>query len=354
MRLAAPLLVTLLAGAAAAQDASAGRPGGLPDPGLDLGRAAAWLTERLAPSIVEVEALGGLPERHAAPQSEEEAGGGVLVRKGFKQAFGPSTGVVVSADGLIVTSTFALARQPRHVVVTLADGRAFVARPLGRDEARGLALLRIDAEGLTVPEPAEAEAARPGRFAFALGRGLGAAQPTIAQGIVSAQGRLGGLALQTSARVSPVNYGGPLVALDGRVLGLIVPLALHGGMASQDLYDSGIGFAIPWADVLASVPRLAGGETLAPAFLGVVPDPTHRGGGVRVAEVASGSPAAQAKLREGDVIRAVDEHAVDAPWQLVRALARRHAGDGVELTVEWQGEPRTVHLRLGERPAPGP
>lgn len=319
----------------------------------DAARALRWALEQVAPAVVEVEALGGLPPKVELPSSPEEAQSqGVLVARGFKQAYGPTTGLIVRADGLIVTSTHALAREPRHLIVTLADGRAFTARLLGRDETRALALLRIEAEGLPTARPAPPAALRVGRAAISVGLGLGTARPVVAEGLVSAVGRLQGRALQTSALASPVNYGGPLVALDGTVLGVIVPLDLTGGIASVDLYDSGIGFAVPLHDVLAVLPRLERGGVLEPGFLGVVPDPAHHGGGVRVAEVAEGSPAADAALEPGTVVLAVDGARTDAPWQLARALARKFAGEEVELEVRWQTETRAVRITLAPRPQP--
>lgn len=136
-----------LAGPAAAQSPPAppsSAPEGPDEPGraeeLGVGRLARQALEALAPSIVEIEALGGLEEEFRAPGSEEEAKeqGGILTKGGFKQAYGPTTGLVVREDGLILTTRFALSRDPRHLIATLADGRSFVARALGSDEANPL------------------------------------------------------------------------------------------------------------------------------------------------------------------------------------------------------------------------
>jgi len=334
------LAAALVAAAGAAAQEASPR-----DPGRD-DEAVAAMTRRaldaLEPAIVEVEALGGLEEGFEAPESEAEAEqqGGVLVRGGFKQAYGPSTGLILTADGVIATSAFVLNREPRHLFVTLASGETHVARVLGRDEARAVVLLKIDAEGLPVPELVTRAETRVGRYALAMGRGLGLERPTVARGIVSAVDRVGGRAIQSSALISPVNYGGPLASIEGEVFGLIVPLAMRGGMASVDVYDSGIGFAVPAEDLLELLPRLAAGEVLEPGFLGVVPDPASRDG-VRLTGVAPGSPAAGAGIEAGDVILAVDGAETTAAWQLKRALSRKHAGDEVVLelrrgTREWE------------------
>ena len=345
------LLFALLLPAAAQEDER-----GLPEDPRALAALTARALEALAPSIVEVESLGGLPEQFKVPQSEEEAQqqGGILAAGGFKQAYGPTTGLVVREDGLIVTTSFATHRNPRHIIVSLADGRSLVAKVLGRDDARGLVLLRVDAEGLPVPRFAAPEALRVGRWAVAMGRGLGrpwadASPPAVSRGIVSGLHRVGGRALQTSAAVSPVNYGGPLVAIDGSVLGVLVPLALDGGMASVDIYDSGIGFAIPAPDLLRLLPRLERGEHLKPGFLGVDPDRLSKDG-VRVAAVVPGSPAAGAGLAQGDVILSVDGEKTGLFWQLRRLLGSRCAGDALELEVRRGTETRTVEVTLGEAP----
>jgi serine protease Do len=307
--------------------------------------------EGLSPSIVEVEALGGLPEAFKAPENEEEAQaqGGILAKGGFKQAYGPSTGVILSADGVIVTSSFVLNRDPRHLFVTLHSGKSYVARVLGRDDSRGLALLKIEAKDLPVPAFATRKETRVGRHALALGRGLGTAQPAVSRGIVSAVDRIGGKAIQSSAAISPVNYGGPLADVRGAVMGILVPLNVHGGMASIDIYDSGIGFAIPAEDVLGLVERLRGGAHLRPGFLGLVPDPRSVDG-IRVTEVVPDSPADKAGVWQGDVILSVDGQVTHMAWQLRRALTRRYAGDAIKLrlrrgTKEWEAT-----LTLGEPP----
>jgi len=291
--------------------------------------------ETLSPSVVEIEALGGLPEEFKTPENEEEAQaqGGILAKGGFKQAYGPSSGVILTADGVIATSSFVLNRDPH-------GGRSYVARVLGRDDSRGLALLKIDGKDLPVPAFATRQETRVGRWAIALGRGLGTGQPAVSRGIVSAVDRIGGKAIQSSAAISPVNYGGPLADIRGKVLGILVPLDVHGGMASVDFYDSGIGFAIPAEDVLALIERLSGGAHLRPGFLGLSPDPRSVDG-VRVAEVVPDSPADAGGIWQGDVILAVDGEVTNMAWQLRRALTRHYAGDTVKLklrrgTKEWE------------------
>jgi serine protease Do len=304
------------------------------------------------PFIVEIESLGGIPEKFVAPKTDAEKDKGILAKRGFKQAFGPSTGLIVSSDGLIATSTFVLSRKPRFLIVTLSDDRSFLARELGRDDSRALALLKIEAKDLPVARLCTAAEIKVGRFAMAAGRGLGTKRPSVSLGIVSGLGRVGGRAMQSSALISPVNYGGPLVALDGSVLGLLVPLAIRGGMAGVDIYDSGIGFAVPAPDLKTLIARLRSpGVKLEAGWLGIGPDSAPRDTGVRLARVADGSPAKAAGLKEGDVILEVDGEPVSTPWQLKQALAKRFAGETVKLKVAFHEKVRQVEVKLKTAPA---
>ena len=314
-------------------------------------------SERLRPSIVEVEEIGAMPEKVETPAKDDQGSGGsaegVIAKKGFKQAFGPSTGVAVAKD-LVVTSTFAVKREPRHIFVTRHDGKAFVATPLGRDEGRMILLLRVEGADLTPAPVAARDAIKVGRYAISLGRGLGTQEPALSLGIVSAVDRIGGRAIQTSGKVSPANYGGPLATIDGEVMGVLVPLTAFGGMAGVDLYDSGIGFAVPLQDVKELLPRLEKGEKLKPGFLGVAVDQARTEDGVLVEGVQPGSAAEKAGIKAKDVIVEIDGKPVQAYFQLHHALGRGLAGDKVKLVVERNGKKKTLEVTLGEVPEQPP
>src|SRR5690606_20248570 len=110
------------------------------------------------------------------------------------------------------------------------------------------------------------------QWTIALGRTLEPMFPNISVGILSAVNRISGKAIQTDAKTSPVNYGGALVDLDGRCLGIIVPMSPNQNevTAGVDWYDSGIGFAVPLVDILRVFERLKTGETLRPGRLGIL------------------------------------------------------------------------------------
>src|SRR5690606_26761884 len=107
--------------------------------------------------------------------------------------------------------------------------------------------------------------------ALALGKVFDAAVPNASPGILSAKNRIWGKALQTDAKTSPFNYGGPLIDIDGRVLGIVVPMSMTSDdvMTGAEWYDSGIGFAVPFAQVQESVERLRDGEDQYRGVLGV-------------------------------------------------------------------------------------
>ena len=157
-----------------------------------------------------------------------------------------------------------------------------MAKVVANDHTRMLTLLKVDAKDLPVPRPFPKDEVRVGQWSLALGRTLDPNPdhpPSVSAGIVSAPDRIWGKAIQTDAKVSPVNYGGPLVALDGRVFGRAragVHRAGEGETAGVEWYDSGIGFAVPLEDVLAVVPRLKGGKDLRRGLLGITPKDAGR------------------------------------------------------------------------------
>src|ERR1051325_3687084 len=188
----------------------------------DNSRARATMIRRavaaVTPSIVTIETIGGA-------QPVVEMGRMGKMEESFKLAEGPTTGVILSSDGLIVTSSFNFAREPSVITVTLADGRRFVAKLLGRDFIRRTALVKIDASEMRPATWLRRDEIAIGQYAIACGRGFGGTTPHVSLGIVSALERRTGNALQTDAKLSPVNYGGPLIALEGRAPGLVGPIA---------------------------------------------------------------------------------------------------------------------------------
>ncbi|MBA3314335.1 MAG: S1C family serine protease [Planctomycetota bacterium] len=289
----------------------------------------------VAPSLVQIQTFGGL-----------DRVGETLTGSG------PTTGVAVSADGYVITSAFAFAAKPAAAVVKLPDGRQLDAKIVATDYSRMLTLLKIDAEGLPVPETAPSDEAKIGQWTLAVGKAFDAVVPNTSAGVLSARDRIWGKALQTDAKTSPYNYGGLLVDIRGRAMGVIVPLSMTSDevMAGADWYDSGIGFAVPFDQVVASFERLKEGGDQHRGTLGLVTtEPGSMFAKPVIGTVREDSPAAEAGVKVGDVIIAVDGRKVSRQAEVLQALGPKYAGDSVELTLDRNGEEVALAIVL-EKP----
>jgi serine protease Do len=284
-------------------------------------RAMKAAMARVAPSVVRIETVGGL-----------ERIGQMLL------GTGPTTGLVVSPDGFIVSSAFNFAQKPASILVTLEDGSRHAAKLMATDHSRMLVLLKIDTEmKLAIPEVAPRAGMRVGQWALAVGRAFEAGQPNASVGIVSALDRIWGKAIQTDAKISPNNYGGPLVDIAGRVMGVLVPMSPEGAgeVAGVEWYDSGIGFAIPLEDVMRVLPRLSQGQDLYAGLLGVnIKGPDIYSQPAIIAVARSTGPAYKAGFRAGDKIVEAAGAPVTRPAQLKHQLGRLYAGDKIRLVAE--------------------
>lgn len=346
------------------------------------------LAERVTPAVVRIEVkMTGTPEDAMAPR--------MPVPEGFRRFFdlpdmnapdmepapriGGGTGFVVSDDGYIVTNDHVVGHAD-EITVTLNDHRTFPAELIGTDPTTDVAVIRIDAGGLPTLPWGSSKALRVGEWVMAVGNpgfaGAGQLDYTVTTGIVSAKGRplrllgqsleqdprygrdLAGYAIenfiQTDAVINPGNSGGPMVNLRGEVVGV------NSAIASADGYYQGYGFAIP-ADLArkTATDLMEHGRVLR-AWLGVqvtgvAPEDAEfyrlpAVEGVLVQAVTGGSPAADAGLRQGDVIVAVDGAPVSGGGGLQELIAERHQGDGVRLKVYRDGSVREFRVRLGEAP----
>ncbi len=307
-------------------------------------RAAA---KRVMPSLVTIESFGG-------SSSAQGRIGGIL-----KQGEGPSTGLVISADGYIVTSTFNFIKKPPIITVSFADGTRRVAELVGRDDTRKICLLKVNgATDLPVPEFVPRAEMRVGQWAISVGIGYGDTDPALSAGIISATSRIWGRAVQTDANTSPANYGGPLVDIEGRVFGICVPLIPPNPRSQQtgsgvEWYDSGIGFAIPLHGADTLLAALKAGKTIRAGFLGVqVKTANADGSGVKVQKVQPGSAAEKAEVKDNDIILAVDGTKVLDPAHLRILISKHIAGEKIKLLVKRGDEEKEIEATLGEAPPP--
>lgn len=285
----------------------------------------------VAPSVVRIETLGGL-----------ETIGNLLV------GTGPTTGLIVSSDGYIVSSAFNFAQQPAQMLVDLADGTRLPAQVVAHDHSRMLVLLKVSTDGLDakrqlpVPQAAPLTEMKVGQWAIAVGYTFDGGQPNMSVGIISAVNRVWGRAIQTDTKISPANYGGPLVDLQGRVLGVLVPMSPQqtSEMAGAEWYDSGIGFAVPLEQINRVLPRLKNGEDLNPGLLGVSlrPGDPYADPPI-IAASHPKSPAAAAGLKVGDRIAEINGVKVGSASEMRHQLGPLYAGEKVTV-VAMRGDQR--------------
>lgn len=294
---------------------------------------------QIRPSLVTIESFGGASTVHGRI-------GGIQ-----KQGEGATTGLVISADGYLLTSTFSFIQQQPVITVITHDGIRRVARIVGQDETRKVCLLKIEAvSDLPVPRIAKLDEMQVGQWTVSVGVGYGDAVPAISKGILSAKNRIGGKAIQTDARTSPANYGGPLLDKRGQVMGICVPLDPMSSAvgAGVEWYDSGIGFAIPLDQSETWIARLKKGETIRPPYLGIKAQPNPDGRGLWIEHAAANSPAQKANLEAGDVILEVDNQPVDDLQRLRQIFNGFEAGQSIRLKVlkGGQGDPIEFKLKL--------
>ncbi len=273
---------------------------------------------------------------------------------------GGGSGVVYDGEGHVVTNAHVV-RGAQEAEVQLASGERMPATVHAVDEFTDLAVLRVQRTGLTPAELAD-DLPRVGELAIAIGSPLGF-ENTVTAGIVSGLHRSipsGGQTpalvdlLQTDAPISPGNSGGALVNADGQVIGINVAFIPPEARAVS------IGFAIPSPTVIDVVGQLLETGEVEHAFLGVEPaDLTPQvverfdietDEGVLVFSVVDGSPAAEAGLRAGDVIIALDGEPLRSVEDLLAALRERSPGDRVELDVLRGDGQRRLTATLADRP----
>lgn len=290
---------------------------------------------KAAPAVVQLQTIGGA----------EILGKG---DRALLRGKGPTTGLIVSPDGYIVSSSWNFLNKPSAITVHLPGGaEPLPAKIVAQDHTRMLTLLKVEAKDLPVPTPAPRDSVRLGQWTLALGRTWSegpSSPPSVSVGIVSATGRIWGKAIQTDAKVSPVNYGGPLIDLEGRVIGILVPLSprADGEAASVEWYDGGIGFAIPMDDVLRALPKLKEGKDLNRGLLGVALQGGLAPNAEPIIEQAfEEGPAAKAGLQPGDQIVAIDDQPLARQAQMMHLLGPKYAGDKIKLTVKRDGKELT-------------
>jgi len=317
------------------------------------GVSIADVAERVLPSVVTVSTT---VVQHRPPGMFPFFGGGPSER----QASGIGSGVIVSADGYILTNNHVVA-EAKEIKVTVSDKREFDATVVGTDPKSDLAVIKIKGApaGLRPAEFGDSSKLRLGDVVLAIGNPLGVGQ-TVTMGIVSAKGRadLGITAyedfIQTDAAINPGNSGGALIDTEGKLVGINTAILSRSGGYQ------GIGLAIPssMAQPIMEILKQAG--KVSRGFLGVGIQDVDRDlatalklsgpNGVLLTEVRSGGPAGKAGFARGDVVVKVDGKPVTSTGQFRNLIASSGAKKKVTLEIMRDGKALSLGVELGEVP----
>jgi serine protease Do len=327
--------------------------------------------ERVGPTVVTVSVLRTeLVEGPAFPQQNEFFSPFFqnLRRRYWQRVQGIGSGVIVSADGVVVTN-YHVVRGAQGIHITLADGREYEARYLGGEELYDLAFVRLESAGddLPVAPLGGSGDLLIGEWAVAIGNPFGYLlddpHPTVTVGVISAVGRdilpehenaetLYKDMIQTDAAINPGNSGGALVNALGEVIGINTFIFSRSGGSH------GIGFAIPTRTVRRVLREILDHGKVREVWVGVriqeIPAALAEslelasGEGVIVASVDEGSPADRAGVQRGDVIVGIAGDRIRTYDDARRALYGVMVGDEIEFTVQRSGrESRHVLTLVG-------
>ncbi len=263
------------------------------------------------------------------------------------------SGVIVSSEGHVITNNHVV-DQVDEIEVQMSDGRTKKARLVGADAQVDLAVLKVEEPGVRPLMFGDSDAVQPGDFVLAVGNPFGF-EETVTDGIISSKGRPNrvdgfGDFLQTNAAINPGNSGGPLINLRGEIVGINTAIISRSG-GSQ-----GIGFAIPSNSVRTALESLLQQGRIIRGYLGIQTRTLQQGetdqetDGVVVEDVIPGSPAADAQLQRGDVIRKFNGHEVKSFPALRSLVSQVELNKKIELEVVRNGKPLTVATEIKEQP----
>ena len=276
---------------------------------------------------------------------------------------GAGSGVIISSDGYILTCAHVVSGASQ-ITVTIGD-TDYTATVVGEDDTSDVAVLKIDATGLTPATVGDSDSLSVGDSVLAVGNPLGELGGTVTSGIVSALNRsvtIQGTSstntmslIQMDASVSPGNSGGGLFNMNGELIGLV-----NAKSSSSDA--EGLGFAIPINDAIQVAQDLlengyvSGRPYMGITYIAVTDAQTAaqfnvNAYGVYVVDVVQGGPADKAGLKVGDRIVSIDGTEIAQKDDLGTLMQQHTAGDTLSITVARDGQMQTVSLTLGEKNA---
>ena len=276
---------------------------------------------------------------------------------------GAGSGVIISSDGYILTCDHVVSGAS-NITVTIGD-KDYTATVVGEDSTSDIAVIKIDADGLTPAIVGDSDKLAVGDNVLAVGNPLGELGGTVTSGIVSALNRSVSIQssssvntmslIQMDASVSPGNSGGGLFNMNGELIGIV-----NAKSSSSDA--EGLGFAIPINDAIKVAQDLlengyvTGRPYMGITYLAVTDAQTAaqlgvNAYGIYVVDVVSGGPADKAGLKAGDRIVSIDNTEVAQKTDLGTLMQEHSAGDTLSITVARDGQMQTVSLTLGEKNA---
>ncbi|MBN1513335.1 MAG: DegQ family serine endoprotease [Phycisphaerae bacterium] len=327
----------------------------------------------IQPSVVTIKAVKHFqPAQHWERRELPSPGSAVpwpfnddLLRRFFNEGIpremvpqqGMGSGVIVDANGYILTNNHVVAGAD-EVTVTLANGRGLHAKVIGTDPMSDLAVVQVNEKGLQAAKLGDSDALRVGEWVLAAGNPFGL-RDTVTAGIVSAKGRSNVRIaeyedfIQTDAAVNPGNSGGPLVDLEGNVVGINTAIASHNGG------NNGVGFAIPINMAKSIMDSLIHKGQVVRGWLGIAIQPLDETmarsfgydstKGALVGDVFPDGPARDAGLKPGDIIVRFGDTQTDDPNQLRNLAAATEPGTKVAVELIREGKPLTVHIMVTQR-----
>ena len=276
---------------------------------------------------------------------------------------GAGSGVIISSDGYILTCAHVV-DGASTITVTIGD-KDYTATLVGEDTTSDIAVIKIDADGLTPATVGNSDSLKVGQSVMAVGNPLGELGGTVTGGMISALNRsvtIKGSSsvntmslIQMDASVSPGNSGGGLFNMNGELVGIV-----NAKSSSSDA--EGLGFAIPINDAIKVAQELlengyvTGRPYLGITYLAVTDAQTAsqlgvNAYGVYVVEVVKGGPAEKAGLQAGDRIVSVDGTEIASKDDLGTLMQKHAAGDTLSITIAREGQMQTVNVTLGEKTA---
>ena len=276
---------------------------------------------------------------------------------------GAGSGVIISSDGYILTCAHVV--DGASTITVTIDDKDYAATLVGEDTTSDVAVIKIDATGLTPATVGDSDSLKVGQSVMAVGNPLGELGGTVTGGMISALNRsvtIQGTSstntmslIQMDASVSPGNSGGGLFNMNGELVGIV-----NAKSSSSDA--EGLGFAIPINDAIKVAQQLlengyvTGRPYLGITYLGVEDAQTAaqlgvNAYGVYVVEVVKGGPAERAGLQSGDRIVSIDGTEIASKDDLGTLMQKHAAGDTLNITIARNGQMQTVSVTLGEKTA---